>query len=603
MKLSNSDRSIPRTRSFANRILQPFVRDTSLDEWRISEIPYVKILVAGGAAGFIVAILALAVKLLLLVAPLDQIAVFETDSFIARILLPTAVAGGVIWLLAGVSLSSFAEILSKNTVLPTPEPSVSAYRDIAQANQRREREEASLFEKNLGRTFVVRSFEWRNVRLFADGFYQFQPRVNVLLGKNGYGKTLLFRTLVALLQRDEARSRQIFRPEALDPGSQADPSGAHGPLLSLQVVCDGQSEVIERDVTYFNDLVGKIPILAIPDSRFVNRAVQKVEFSSTSTEWLARSGADHFLSQEPYDSEVQKLLAQLCVEYGKRVIWPANGGFKRPIFGLIEDVVRELTEDPEFAFDTIRDSGRSGFEILIRSAGTRGTPLPIQYASQGTLSVLAIFGLIYSFLYSLRPGQREDDIPLTAAIVLIDEVDAHLHPTWQQKIMDLLTRRFPNVQFIVSGHSPLIVAGCDGGEVSVLRRNPETGAFNVKTLGEDFLGANAGDLYKRVFEIEDSDRLYREYSLKATTPRKQQVKDDIEKLVNNDRKTTKDEEDLKRLVSEDRLIERAVVVRSQKLDAAGAEARLAMLEMENKKLKLALRQKNSEAAGGENVVS
>lgn len=45
-----------------------------------------------------------------------------------------------------------------------------------------------------------------------------------------------------------------------------------------------------------------------------------------------------------------------------------------------------------------------------------------------------------------------------SGVVLIDEIEQHLHPHWQQEIVDLLRRIFPNIQFIVSSHSPLIVA-------------------------------------------------------------------------------------------------------------------------------------------------
>ena len=53
--------------------------------------------------------------------------------------------------------------------------------------------------------------------------------------------------------------------------------------------------------------------------------------------------------------------------------------------------------------------------------------------------------------------------------------------------MGLLTHTFPNVQFIVSAHSPLIVAGCDFGEVSVLTRDPTTDRFVLETKRPDGL--------------------------------------------------------------------------------------------------------------------
>jgi len=161
---------------------------------------------------------------------------------------------------------------------------------------------------------------------------------------------------------------------------------------------------------------------------------------------------------------LRRLLTQLVLDYLSN-----KKGLDQPIFRLLESVVRELTDDAEFAFDSIERVGRGAYTILTRSAANPDTPLPIQTASQGTLSILAIFGLIYSFLHSLRPDAKPEELLKTPAIVIIDEVDAHLHPSWQQKIMAILTSRFPDAQFIVSAHSPIIVAGCDRGEVSVVR--------------------------------------------------------------------------------------------------------------------------------------
>ncbi len=58
-----------------------------------------------------------------------------------------------------------------------------------------------------------------------------------------------------------------------------------------------------------------------------------------------------------------------------------------------------------------------------------------------------------------------------AAVVLIDEIDLHMHPDWQRKIMGYLSGHFPNVQFIATAHSPLIVQGADENtNIAVLRR-------------------------------------------------------------------------------------------------------------------------------------
>lgn len=54
---------------------------------------------------------------------------------------------------------------------------------------------------------------------------------------------------------------------------------------------------------------------------------------------------------------------------------------------------------------------------------------------------------------------------ITEGVVLIDEVDAHLHPTWQAKIGEWFTEYFPNIQFIVTTHSPIICRSADTGTI------------------------------------------------------------------------------------------------------------------------------------------
>ncbi|WP_190437375.1 AAA family ATPase [Trichocoleus desertorum] len=56
------------------------------------------------------------------------------------------------------------------------------------------------------------------------------------------------------------------------------------------------------------------------------------------------------------------------------------------------------------------------------------------------------------------------------AIVLVDEIDLHLHPKWQRNIMNFLTERFPNTQFIVTAHSPLVVQAAKDANIVLLRR-------------------------------------------------------------------------------------------------------------------------------------
>lgn len=56
------------------------------------------------------------------------------------------------------------------------------------------------------------------------------------------------------------------------------------------------------------------------------------------------------------------------------------------------------------------------------------------------------------------------------AVVLVDEIDLHLHPTWQRQLIGHLSEKFPNTQFIVTAHSPLVVQSAQDANIVVLRR-------------------------------------------------------------------------------------------------------------------------------------
>jgi hypothetical protein len=75
--------------------------------------------------------------------------------------------------------------------------------------------------------------------------------------------------------------------------------------------------------------------------------------------------------------------------------------------------------------------------------------------------------------FASRMVERYPDSPdplAEPAVVLVDEIDLHLHPQWQRKLIGHLTGHFPNTQFVVTAHSPLVVQAAEGANIAVLRR-------------------------------------------------------------------------------------------------------------------------------------
>jgi predicted ATP-binding protein involved in virulence len=93
----------------------------------------------------------------------------------------------------------------------------------------------------------------------------------------------------------------------------------------------------------------------------------------------------------------------------------------------------------------------------------------LQQLSQGEKMLLALVGDIALRLVILNPKAAD---PLAASgVILIDEIDLHLHPIWQRRILNNLHRTFPNCQFIVTTHSPQVLGETNEADVFFLSRN------------------------------------------------------------------------------------------------------------------------------------
>jgi len=94
--------------------------------------------------------------------------------------------------------------------------------------------------------------------------------------------------------------------------------------------------------------------------------------------------------------------------------------------------------------------------------------LPIRLLSSGFRTLL---GMVFDIAYRmaiLNPHLMNKIITQTPGIVLIDEVDMHLHPKWQWKVVDALKKTFPLVQFIATTHSPMIISSCKDENLIIL---------------------------------------------------------------------------------------------------------------------------------------
>lgn len=166
----------------------------------------------------------------------------------------------------------------------------------------------------------------------------------------------------------------------------------------------------------------------------------------------------------------------------------------------------------------IRPSGVNPKTGEIRIVSDDGE-ISFESLSQGTLSLIAWTGSLMQRLFETAPtGDNPMKCP---AIVLIDEIDAHMHPAWQQTLVSRLSALFENVQFIATSHSPLLVGGLEPSQVFRFRRNTsgqvEAEQSTMSLKGQGAAGLLTSPLFGLAsqLDVETANALDRKRQLSA----------------------------------------------------------------------------------------
>ena len=139
------------------------------------------------------------------------------------------------------------------------------------------------------------------------------------------------------------------------------------------------------------------------------------------------------------------------------------------------------------------------FVVSIKPEDGKPEELSIDQLSGGYRIMLA---LAADLARRMAQGNPHLDDPLqSGAIVLIDEIELHLHPSWQQRILIDLARTFPNAQFIVSTHSPQVLTTVKPEHIIELRR--EAGEIVAGATSAPTYGAEAGDVLATVMGVDE----------------------------------------------------------------------------------------------------
>jgi len=335
--------------------------------------------------------------------------------------------------------------------------------------------------RNAEDAMFLRHVRMRNVRSISD--LDLPVRASnggrswtYLLGENGLGKSTVLRSIVLALSGGEALAELVGDPDGWIR------LGTDEAEIDIDFcTADGQTR---RAGLRFRRGAGLRSFLAdnsVPLEE-IDAAIGKSERNyfvvgygvtrrANSDALIGSSGYSHFRT-----ARAQSVATLFSNDFSLVSLeqWAMDMEYRRGEAGLaaVKKAFDALLKDVEFV-------GIDKERRQLRFKTADGV-LPLAALSDGYQAMAAWCG---DLLFRITETFKDRKDPLKArGLLLVDELDLHLHPTWQRRLVLFLKETFPNLQVIASTHSPLTVHQAGEGELFVLRR-VETGAMLEAYLG------------------------------------------------------------------------------------------------------------------------
>lgn len=363
----------------------------------------------------------------------------------------------------------------------------------------------------------------------------------VLLGENNSGKTNVLRAL-ALLETvehgfplnveatGEKESTVFYAPLAVEHKGQI--VGAEHPKVEATLCAEGD---LSFQWKYTDQRVSVRPMLNENRLSVFAYGVSRYPAHTALNERESKPYKTLF-STEARLTDLEEWLLKL--DYLSRMDDEnsRNEGRKR-----LDSVRRLLKSDlfPEVLDVTFEASGGADSQVIVKFV-TKDATVRFEELGFGYQTSLTWLSDFCKRLFELYP---ESENPLhEEAVVLVDELDLHLHPKWQRDIVPTLSKVFPRVQFIVTTHSPHVLQSMEDVNLYVLKRGEEDGEVAFKHCPRsDFRGWTVEDILSETMGL--NEKIHSDYY-------NQQVEDFNEALdEDNLQRAEKAYEELDRLMN------------------------------------------------------
>lgn len=295
----------------------------------------------------------------------------------------------------------------------------------------------------------LESVEVRNFKAISSASLQFpstqaenssvgQPWM-MLLGENGVGKSSLLQAVALASMPDEQR-------DLLGPASEwvSRRGDAKEGFIRLTFTDGSQRNLSFRKGDANCQTFGEVPaspVLAYGSTRILPQRNAQAPKEPTLRNVLNLFDQTHpLVNTEPYFCDTTKT--------------------KNDIFELLATSIEKVLPD--------QISGR----ITRKKGALLQNKTPLDQLSGGYKSVLA---LVMDIIYHM--SNSSFDMDAAQGLILIDELELHLHPRWKIRVVEQLRSLFPKARFIVTSHDPLCVQGLQPGELNVFGKHPNDESF------------------------------------------------------------------------------------------------------------------------------
>jgi hypothetical protein len=297
---------------------------------------------------------------------------------------------------------------------------------------------------------ILKTLILENIGPFESLTLDMTPTWNLLLGDNGKGKTVILRAIAAALCGEQADPTAVARLLR---------AGTTEGRITLKV------ETREYSVRLVRGADGRARIGTGTLSPLASDRWLAIGFPALrSVPWENPAGPAELSTKAPNADDLLPLLRGLPDGRISNIKqWIVNLEFagRTAVIQRFFDVLQALTPGLRISYEGVN---RDTMDVQVRTES--GAVVPLSAVSQGTGSVMCWVGTLIQRMSEagLEPDGR--------ALVLIDEIDAHMHPKWQQLFTGAFRQHFKHVQVIVTSHSPLLVSSLTKDEIWLTRSAP-----------------------------------------------------------------------------------------------------------------------------------